>query len=117
MGVFRVKWAEVMKNDYYFSYQVSSYNKFRQRLINMLHCKWDEVVVIEDDEVVISDNVKLPNVKIESTPRRTLSRNGSSYMDVYSSNGKRAIDQLDVDMYMSSEKKKKMFNEKKIAIN
>ncbi|GKE77311.1 hypothetical protein Tco_1543431, partial [Tanacetum coccineum] len=66
--------------------------------------------------VVISDGVKLPNVKIESTPGRTLSRNGSSYMDVHSSNGKRAIDQLDVDMYMSSEKKK-MFNEKKIAIN
>ncbi|GJT16214.1 putative reverse transcriptase domain-containing protein [Tanacetum coccineum] len=104
-GVFRVKWAEVMENDYYFSYQVSSYNRFRQRLINLLHCKWDEVVVIEDDEVVISDGVKLPNVKIESTPGRTLSRNGSSYMDVHSSNGKRAIDQLDVIQNGNSKKR------------
>ncbi|GJY98016.1 RNA-directed DNA polymerase, eukaryota [Tanacetum coccineum] len=97
-GVFRVKWVEVMENDYYFSYQVSSYNRFRQRLINLLHCKWDEVVVIEDDKVVIFDGVKLPNVKVESNTGRTLSRNGSSYMDVHSSNGKRAIDQLDVDI-------------------
>ncbi|GJV12228.1 PAZ domain-containing protein [Tanacetum coccineum] len=90
--IFRVKWAKVKENDYYFS--------FRQRLINLLHCKWDEVVVIEDDEVFISDGVKLPNVKVESTPGRTLLKNGSSYMDVHSSNGKRAIDQLDVDMIL-----------------
>ncbi|GJS83473.1 zf-CCHC domain-containing protein [Tanacetum coccineum] len=81
------------------AYNVSSYNRFRQRLINLLHCKWDEVVVIEDDEVVISNGVKLPNVKVESTARRTLSRNGSSYMDIHSSNGKHAIDQLDVHMF------------------
>ncbi|GJY88938.1 PAZ domain-containing protein [Tanacetum coccineum] len=90
--IFRVKWAKVKENDYYFS--------FRQRLINLLHCKWDEVVFIEDDEVFISDGVKLPNVKVESTPGRTLLKNGSSYMDVHSSNGKRAIDQLDVDMIL-----------------